>query len=874
MPRRPQDDFNAEIQAHIELEAERLRQQGMSEHEALAAARRAFGNRTASEERFHDARRWLWLEHVLQDVRLGVRLLARTPGWTAVAALTAAVGIGATVAIFSIVNTVLLRPLPFKDPQSLYWVTGEIGRPPQRIVNAPDYLTMRENLRSTDRPGLIDLAAHNPNAVSWAGEDRSEQWMADRVTASFFPVLGVQPLHGRVFGPEEDRPGVERVAVLSYNLWQRGFGGDSGVIGTRIRLDRELTTVIGIMPRNFDFPRGSDLWLPLAINEAQQRERKQMLIVDVIGRAAPNAKLAEVNADLARLAPIVEAEYPAASRDKGFLNVKAYAAPLKDRQVGDVRPALLVFTGAVGLMLLIVCFNVANLMLARATARRREIAVRVALGAPRARVAGQLITESLLISVLGGALGLALAWFTLETLSRSRQFEIARLPAISLDAEAAWFAAGLTVLTGLVFGLAPVFGSLGFSVREALQRESRGNSGSLGLRRTRQALVVAQLGLSLTLLIAAGLLAKSFWGLRNTNPGFRPENLLTARIALTGPAYSTVQRQDEFFQRVTDETARLAGVESVALSNSIPPGLGRNFGTFTIEGKPALPRDQEPRSNFIVTSDNYFTTLSVPLLAGRELNSSDRAGSPPVAVVNDAFRRQSFPGEEAVGRRIKFGDGMTYTIVGVVADMRQYGFEQEVAPIIFQSMRQQDNPQRMNRRWLIIRTKGEEPGLAGALARIVSSIDHDQPVAEIRTIEERISLSLGSRRFNAALIGSFALAAVFLGAIGVYGVMSYLVGLRLNEMGIRLALGAQPPQILGMVLKEGVVLGLLGAVIGIAGALALSRYLGTLLFGVSAHDTVVFASLTAALFAVVIAATYFPGRHAARTDPLTALRHD
>jgi putative ABC transport system permease protein len=429
------------------------------------------------------------------------------------------------------------------------------------------------------------------------------------------------------------------------------------------------------------------------------------------------------------------------------------------------------------------------------------------------------------------------------------------------------------LLTGLVFGLAPVFGSLGFSVREALQQEGRSASGSVALRRTRQVLVVAQLGLSLTLLIAAGLLAKSFWGLRNTDPGFRPENLLTARIALTGPAYRTLQRQDEFFQHVTEEVARLPGVESVALSNSIPPGLGRNALTFTIEGKPAPPRDQEPRSNFIVPSDNYFSTFSVPLLAGRGLNSSDRADSPRVLVVNDTFRRLNFPGEEAVGQRIKFGN-VTYTIVGVVADTRHYGFEQEVAPMIFASMHQQDNPQMLNRRWITIRTKGDQPGLAGALTRIVSSIDHDQPVADIRTIEERISNSLGSRRFNAALIGSFALAAVFLGAIGVYGVMSYLVGLRLHEMGIRLALGAQPPQILGMVLKEGVVLGLLGAIIGVAGALGLSQYLGSLLFGVSAHDTAVFATLTAALFAVVIAATFIPGRQASKTDPLTALRHD
>jgi len=871
--RRPQDDFNAEVQAHIELEAERLRSEGMSDADALATARRAFGNQTAAQERFYDARRWVWLEYVLQDLRLAARLLARTPGWTAVAALTAAVGIGATVAIFSIVDTVLLRPLPFKDPQNLYWVTEKLS-PPMEMVVGPDYLSMRDHLQR-NQPGLASLAAYDTESVSWSSADTAEQWTSGRVTASFFQVLDVQPLYGRVFRPEEDRPDATRVAVLSYSLWKRRFGGDPNVIGTRIRLNRELTLVTGIMPRGFDYPRGTDLWIPLAMNEAEQRARKGMRLLNAVGRAAPNAGLAEVNADLARMVPIMEAEYPAAYKENGFLqNFKAYAAPLQEKEVGNVRPALLVFTGAVGLMLLIVCFNVANLMLARATVRRREIAVRVALGAPRARIAGQLITESLLISVLGGTLGLGLAWVALDTLSRSRQFEVARLPQISLDSEAAWFAAGLTVLTGLVFGLAPAFGSLGFSVREAWHQEGRSASGSVGLRRARQALVIAQLGLSLTLLIAAGLLAKSFWGLRNTNPGFQPENLLTARTSLNGPDYSTVQSEVDFFERVTDEAERLPGVDAAALSNSIPPGLGQNSGTFTIEGQPAPPPSEQPRANLIVTSDNYFRTLSVPLLAGREFNSSDGAEAPRVIVVNDTFRRQNFPGGEAVGRRIKFGGGGVYTIVGVVADSRHYGFERDVAPIMFQSLHQQDNPGLVNRLWIIVRTKGDQPGLAGTLSKIVTSLDHDQPLVDISTVEDRISRSLGSRRFNAALLGSFALAAVFLGAIGVYGVMSYLVGLRLHEMGIRLALGARRVQILGMVMREGIAMGALGALLGVGGAMALSRYLATLLFGVSPRDTAVFAGLTIAMLAVALAASYFPGLRAARTDPLSALRHD
>ena len=871
--RRKDHDFTAEIEAHIRLEADRYVERGLSEEEALGAARRAFGNLTSSQERFYESRRWLWCDALRQDVRIGVRLLAKTPAWTATAALTVALGIGATAAIFSVVNAVLLRPLPFPHPKELYAVieTMKLGD----FAVAPDYLSMRDNLHGNY---IQEMAAYDSAGVNWTGADRAERLVAGQVTASFFTTLQARPLYGRTFSPDEDRPGADKVVLLSYGLWRRKFGADRAIIGKTIRLDRTPALVIGVMPRSFDFPRGSELWLPLALDEAQQRQRKAMRIVEMIARAGPRASAAQIHQELQSLMAVAKNEYPAQSGAKGYPSdfvdsLRARARPLHDELTGDVRPALLLFSGAVGLMLLIVCFTVANLMLARATTRRREVAVRVALGSPRRRIVSQLLAESLLISLLGGGLGLGLAALAVKALNLSNR---TGLPEVSLDGATAAFAAVVTILTGLGFGIAPALGSLGFGVREALQAESRSLGGSSGLRRTRQAFVIAQLALSLTLLIGAGLLAKSFYRLRNRPPGFRPENMLTARINLTGSSYENLGRQREFIQELLLRVCGLPGVEAAGIGE-LPPMLSENSMSFRIENGPHVPRGQEPRTLVADVSSDYFRAMGMSLIQGRLLTPRDGAEGPLAVAVNEAFARKFFPGQNALGRRISTKAEQDKPgwaeIVGVVGDIRARGLDQDATPTVYGSFLQEQHPA-FGRTNLLMRVSGDPLSLVKPLEKLVASIDRDEPLFDAKTMERRLSDTLGSRRFNAVLTGAFALMAVFLASIGVYGVMSYLVTLRTSELAVRLALGAQRVQVLSMILREGVVLALIGIPLGVGGALVLSGYLATLLYGVGTHDAATFIVAILALFAAVMTACAIPGRRAANVDPATALRRD
>ncbi len=872
-PKRPQDDFSAEIDAHIRLEADRLRERGMTEEEAIAAARRSFGNVTASRERFHESQRWLWWDWMKQDVRLGLRLLAKTPGWTAVAVLTVALGIGATAAIFSVVNTVLLRPLPFAHPSQLYSITegrtklGDLGL-------APDYFVLREIVHRDSNSAIDEIGAYDSAGVNWTGTDRSERWVAAETTASFFTALQVQPLYGRAFVPAEDRPGTERVALLSYALWQRRFGADPAIVGRQIRLNRASALVIGIMPRWFDFPQDSDLWIPLALDEPEQRQFKTSRLVSMIARTKPSSSILALNRELQLRTHAIIDQY----KQHGLLPHPSLSAePLQKQLTGNMRPALLVFSGAVALMLLIVCFTVANLTLARATVRRREIAVRVALGAPRRRIVSQLLTESLLVSLAGGGLGLALAEGALAALNATRQTALEGLPQVFLDWTTAAFALIVTILAGLTFGLAPALGSLGFGVRDVLQGETRTMSSGTVVRRIRQALVVAQLGLSLTLLIGAGLLAKSFYRLRTTDPGYRPENVLTARINLAGASYASVNRQKDFITDLLQRVGKLPGVEAVGIGG-IPPGLAGNYGLIAIQGQPEPARGQEPTASQLDVSPEYFHALNVPLLEGRALSAADSIGTPLVVIANEAFAQKYFPGESALGHRVSTiqpepQDPGWAEIVGVVGNMRDRGLDQDVTPAVYRPYLQERVPM-LTRANLLIRASRDPVPLAPSLEKLVTSMDRDEPVFDTKTIEQRLANSLGSRRFNAALTGAFALIAAFLACIGVYGVMSYLVALRTSEIGIRLALGARREQVLGLILREGSTIALIGVIIGLAGAFALSRYLRALLYGVSTSDPETFIAVTLALFAAVVAACAIPGRRAANVDPAIALRHE
>jgi predicted permease len=818
--------------------------------------------------------RW---DEVTQDVRYTSRILVKTPSWTALAVLTVALGIAGAASMFSIVNAVLLRPLPFSQPHQLYWLGELLFGVKQEVALAADYFAMREQSQA-----FTQMAAFDTSSVNWSGTERPEQLTASHVTASFFCLLGVPPLRGRVFRADEDVPEARLAVVLSYALWQRQFGGDPAIIGKTIRLDRQPALVIGIMPRRFDFPKGAELWMPFKLNETEQRERLRLVIVRIVARARGGVSAAHLAAEMDRLSRVVENEWRASgatqSAAASIAGVKIFATPLQERLVRQIRPAILVLAGAVVLMLGIVCFNVANLMLARASGRRREITIRVAVGAPRKRIVSQVVTESLFVSLLGGAVGIAITGVVVGILNSSRPLALAGLPEIAIDAATIGFTLGLSILVGLIFGLAPALSSLDFSLREALQKESRSAVGSLTLRRLRQGLVVAQLGMSLMLLIGSGLLAKSFLKLRDADPGFRPDRVMTARVNLAGPSYSSRQRQIEFYERVLEKLRAAPNVVSAAVTTSIPlNGDGApNSAVFRIENHPIAPRGQEPQTSLMAVSPDFFKTLSIPLLEGRLLDARDRLGSADAIVINQTFRRRFFPNEDPIGRRISIGvtdDPVWLQIVGVVGDIRQNGLDHDAEPWFFQCYLQ-SQLDFLRRMGILIRTSSDSASLRSIIAGLVTSIDPDQPLYDIKTMDQRLADSLASRRFNAAWIGCFALAATLLAAIGVYGVMSYLVTLRTQEMGIRLALGARPEQVLQLIAREGLVLGVVGNTIGLAGAYMLRRFLSILLFGVSTLDPAVYAGCTAALLIAAFAACCGPGLRAARVDPVTSLRHD
>jgi len=811
-------------------------------------------------------------DHMWGDLRYSIRLLRRTPSWTALAALTIALGIAGTATMFSIVNAVLLHPLPVLQPNQVFWISELLFNFRSEMALAGDYFTMREQAQT-----FRQIAAFSTSGVNWTGTDRPQQLTATRVTASFFPLLGIAPLYGRTFRPEEDTPRAGAVVVLSYALWQRRFGGDPSILGKTIRLDREAALVIGIMPRRFDFPKGAELWLPFRLDETEQRQRQKLVLVSIVARAREGVSAARIAGEANRLTRIVENEY----RANGVVaDAKIIARPMQEHLAGKIRPAILVLSGAVTLMLMIGCFNVANLSLARASGRRREIIVRAALGAPRKRIISQVLTESLIVSLAGGVLGIGLTSAAVAILNSSRPVALADFPEVSIDAVSIGFALTLSLLLGLVSSLAPALKAAGLPGREALHGDRRA-AGSRSLRKLRQGLIVAQLGASLTLLIAAGLLTKSFLKLRDVDPGFRPDGVLTARINLAGPAYSSSRRQIEFYERLLAKLRSMPAVASAAVTTSIPlngDGLP-NAAALQIENRPASSRiDQELQAGVMYVSPDFFGALSIPLLEGRFLDARDGPGAPETVVVNEAFQRRFFSGDGAVGRRIRIGggNGPWLEIVGVVGNVRQDGLDRENRPWLYQCYLQvaADDSHLLTRMGVVIRTSSDSTLISSAVVKLVAAIDPDQVPYDLKMMEQRLAGSLAPRRFYTVWIGSFAAIAILLAAIGVYGVISYLMTMRTQEIGIRVALGARPGQVLRLVCSEGLMMGLTGSAIGLAGAYSFRRFVSALLVAVSSLDPEIYAGCTIALLVVALAACYRPGLRAARADPLISLRHD
>jgi putative ABC transport system permease protein len=807
------------------------------------------------------------LTDFLHDLRYAARMLAKNPGFTAVAVIALAVGVGANSVIFSAVNTILLRPLPYKDPDRLVMVfedAGALGYP--RDTPAPaNFIDWRDQNKVFD--GMAALADVSVN-LTGAGEP--ERLDGKRVSASLFPTLGVEPQLGRWFTPEEDQPGANRVVMLSHRLWQRRFGSDPAIVGKTIMLNGAGFSVVGVMPESFQFPEREDqFWIPIAFSQ-NEAARRGAHYLQVVARLKPGVSLAQAQAEMSAIAARLQQQYPDQNTGLG-----AAVVPLHEQMVGNMRTVLLVLLGAVGFVLLIACANVANLLLARAAARQKEIATRIALGASRLRLVRQFLTESVLLAVLGGGVGLLLSVWGVRVLKAFIPDNISQAKEITVDARVLVFTLLVSLLTGLVFGIAPALQATNFNLNETLKEGGRGPA--LGGRgnRIRRTLVVAEVAVSLVLLIGAGLLVNSFLRLRNVDPGFRTDHVLTMSVTLPPLKYPDHARREAFYTELIDRVEALPGVKSAAVASQIPLIKQGDSVGVVFEGRPLPEPGKENIVATRVVSPLYFETMGIRLLRGRVFNNQDRIGSPVVAVISDSMARRYWPGEDPVGKRLCPGRPKTpedwVTVVGVVNDVLQYGLDADQKPQMYLSYQQSDyfSPRR-----LVVSTSVEPESLTSAVRGAVWSIDKDQPVSDIETMEAVLSDSIARQRFSALLLGVFGLVALLLAAVGIYGVMSYTMAQRTHEIGLRMALGARKWDVLKLAVGQALKLVLVGVGAGLAASLILTRVMTSLLFGVSSTDPVTFAGISLVLVAAGVLASYIPARRATKVDPMIALRYE
>ncbi len=862
-----------EVAAHIEEKVADLMEAGMSEQDARHKAAREFGNAMLVAETSREVWTWACLERLGQDLRYAVRWLRRDPMLALTAGLTLAICIGANTTVFSIVNSILLRPLPYPGSERIYAVIEHTGPGPAEGIGA-DYYSLREQNRVFE-----EIAAFDSTTLNWTGVEKPEQLDAAQVTPSFFRVMGTPPMMGRFLAPEEQGEKAPAVVVLSYAFWRSRMGSDPRAVGRTITLDRLPNTIIGVMPQGFDYPRGTQIFRPLPMDEATQRPRsvmRPMRLVNMLAKLKNGVSELELTTEMARLTHNIRREYPKESESGGFLDRMAILAqPLQKRLTGDLRPALLVLSGAVGLVLLIACVNVANLLLARASARQRELAVRLALGSHRRRIIQQMLTESMMLALPGGLIGVAVTYFAVLGLNAWKPLVLQNYPAITMDLRILGFTFGLTLLTGLVFGMAPAVTAAGFSIHEALKTGGPVHSGGRTAVRLRQLLVVAELSVSLVLLIGAGLLARSFLKLAHTDLGFPAENLLTLRVNLVGSRYATAEAQKTFYEEVLRRIKQLPMVRQAAVSTEIP--LGESWGNivaFEVFGRTPVPLAQWPQVNLTAVNRDFFQTLAVPLRSGRIFDSDDSAKSSDKIAVNEAFARKIFPGENPLGQRlILYRNSGDWTIVGVVGDVRGSALGAEPAPLIYRCI-DQVRSRFLTRMGLMVRTTGDPRTAIRAVEGQVYAVDRNQPVFDVKTMDERLDASLAPQRFHLVLIGTFAGIALVLSALGVYGVLSYLVTRRTREIGIRIAMGAQPGEVRRLVVGESLVLAVLAVLAGRGGAWGLTRYLQSMLYGVTARDGATFAVMPVVLLALAIAASVVPAWRASRIDPMAALREE
>ena len=808
------------------------------------------------------------ISDLLHDLRYAARTQLKNPAFTIVAVIALALGIGANTAIFSVVNTVLLRPLPFKDPERLVMVWEDASKHgyPRDTPAAANFADWRDQNQVFE-----SMAAIADESFNLTGAGDPERLEGRRVSVNLFPMLGVEPQIGRVFTAPEDQPGSHQVALLSYGLWQRRFGGDASIVGKPLTLNGESYTVVGVMPARFQFPTSDDqLWVPIALTSEQAANRNRHYL-QVVARLKPGATLEQAQTEMSTIASRLEQQYPQSNADLG-----AAVTSLHEHLVGDIRPALLILLGAVGLVLLIACANVANLLLARAAVRQKEIAVRVALGARRWRLIRQFLTESVLLSTLGGVVGLVIAYTGLVLLRAFIPENISQAREISVDLKVLGFTLFVSVATGVIFGLAPAIQAVRFNQSETLKEGGRDAATGGSGKRLRSLLVMSEVAISLVLLIGAGLLINSFLRLRNVDPGFRTDNLLTMKIVLPEPKYEEFERRLTFYTDLVQRVQSLAGVRSAAVTTNLPLYKQGNSISVRIEGQPEPPPGKAPIVVTRIISPGYFDTMTIPLLSGRNLNDQDTETSRNASVViSETTARRFWPNEDPVGKRIAAGrvrsDEDWMNVVGVVKDVRQFELTAEPRPQMYLSYRQAGFFAPTD---LVVKTDVDPASMAATVRKAVWEIDKDQPVSNIRTMEEILGESIARQRFSMLLLAIFAGVALVLAAVGIYGVMSYSVAQRTHEIGIRMALGAQTGAVLKLAVGYGMKLVIIGIVVGLIAAFALTRVMATLLFGITATDPTTFTLISLLLVLVAAIASYIPARRATKVDPIVALRYE
>jgi putative ABC transport system permease protein len=810
---------------------------------------------------------------LIQDLRYGLRLLARSPGFTAIALLTLTLGIGATAAIFSVVDTVLLRSLPYREPQRLVSVFEDVsGAGFPRNTPAPgNYADCKAQTQIFEDAAATLQRVYNLTGGPSGRSGDPEELQGAGVTHNLFSMLGTKPALGRVFLPEEDRPGAAHVALIGHGLWKRRFGGDRSLIGRDILLNGEKYTVVGVMPPGFSYPfKDTEIWSPIAFAPGQLTNRG-MHYLYVVARLRPGVTLAKANAELEVLGKRLARAYPETNREIQ----RFFAEPLHETYTRESRSGLIVLMAAVAFILLIACANIANLLLSRATGRQREIAVRTALGAGRVRIVRQMLTESALLAAGGGLLGIFLADWCFNFLKNLIPEDLSQTVALALDLRVLGFAVAISLVSSFLFGMAPALQVSKLDLNDVLKEGGRGSAGSRR-RIFRNLLVIGEVALSLMLLVGSGLLLESFSRLRGLDPGFRADHVLTVRLEVPGSKYGDFAKRSEFFERVLERVRALPGVKVAGFTSALPLTWDGGTNGFTPEGIVLDPSFNYDANNRVVTP-GYFEAMRIPLRRGRLFDKGDGQDAPLVAIINETLARRFWSNQDAIGKRFKFGTPEDKTswrrIVGVVADVRQMRLnEPGRQEMYFPYWQAKENW--MVPRDLAIRTTADPLSLAGAVRQAVWSIDRDQPVSNMMTLDELLDHEVAERRVQAALLGSLAGLAMILACVGIYGVLSYLVTQRTQEIGIRVALGANAADVFRTVAGQGMALAAIGIGAGVGAALALSRLLASLLFGVQATDPITYAAAVAVFATVALLACYFPARRAARVDAMVALRHE